>query len=61
MPQIPQGPKRREYRLTPEQEAILETEFQKVKTLHATDLALLAVEMGVDEDQVQVSTTTNEK
>ncbi|XP_075228432.1 homeodomain-only protein-like [Lycorma delicatula] len=40
-------------RLNPEQEATLEAEFNKMKTLHETDLALLAAEMAVSEQDVK--------
>ncbi|XP_046667541.1 homeodomain-only protein-like [Homalodisca vitripennis] len=40
-------------RLSPEQVAMLEAEFTKVKTLHSTDLSLLAAEMAVNEKDVQ--------
>ncbi|XP_014241579.1 homeodomain-only protein-like [Cimex lectularius] len=40
-------------RLTLEQEATLETEFSKGKTLHETDLALLAAEIGANETDVR--------
>lgn len=43
-------------RLSPQQEAILEAEFNKMKTLHETDLALLAAEMAVSERDVKVVT-----
>lgn len=51
------SPKNSSYlnRLTPEQISTLDAEFNKVKTLHSTDLALLAAEMAVSEEDVQVN------
>lgn len=45
-----------EYRgqLSAEQVAMLEAEFAKAKTLHSTDLSLLAAEMAANEKEVQV-------
>lgn len=43
------------HRIKPEQISTLEQEFAKAKTLHNTDLELLAAEMGLDEKDVQVS------
>ncbi|XP_026688796.1 uncharacterized protein LOC113473310, partial [Diaphorina citri] len=43
-------------RLTPDQEASLESQFSRAKTLHATDLEILAAEMGVDDKEVKVRT-----
>lgn len=43
------------YRLTPDQLRTLESEFSRGRTLHSTDLALLAMEMGADEKDVQVT------
>lgn len=43
------------HRLRPEQIEALEQEFSKVKTLHTTDLELLAAEMGSSEKDIQVS------
>ncbi|KAI5749328.1 homeodomain-only protein-like [Diaphorina citri] len=40
-------------RLTPDQEASLESQFSRAKTLHATDLEILAAEMGVDDKEVK--------
>ncbi|XKL63339.1 hypothetical protein PGB90_005703 [Kerria lacca] len=40
-------------RIKPEQISALEQEFAKVKTLHNTDLELLAAEMNLDEKDVQ--------
>ena len=42
-------------RIRPEQISTLEQEFAKARTLHNTDLELLAAEMGLDERDVQVS------
>lgn len=42
------------HRIKPEQIAVLEQEFVKAKTLHATDLELLAAEMALNEKDVQV-------
>ncbi|XP_054258570.1 uncharacterized protein LOC128983339 [Macrosteles quadrilineatus] len=39
--------------LTPHQVQTLEAEFAKMKTLHTTDLALLAAEMAANESDVQ--------
>lgn len=47
-------------RLTPDQVATLEAQFAKIKTLHETDLALLAFEMAASEKDVQVSSTDAE-
>lgn len=41
------------HRIKPEQILTLEQEFAKAKTLHNTDLELLAAEMGLDEKDVQ--------
>ncbi|KAI5712994.1 hypothetical protein M8J75_012886 [Diaphorina citri] len=41
-------------RLTPDQEASLESQFSRAKTLHATDLEILAAEMGVDDKEVKI-------
>ncbi|KAK7591265.1 hypothetical protein V9T40_002878 [Parthenolecanium corni] len=40
-------------RIRPEQISTLEQEFAKARTLHNTDLELLAAEMGLDERDVQ--------
>lgn len=44
-------------RLSPEQVATLESEFGKLKTLHTTDLSLIAAEMAANEKDVQVTIT----
>lgn len=41
-------------KLTADQEAALESQFSRAKTLHATDLEILAAEMGVDDKDVKV-------
>ena len=43
------------HRLRPEHIDALEHEFTKAKTLHNTDIELLAAEMGLSEKDVQVS------
>ena len=40
-------------RMTAEQMAVLEAEFNKMKTLHETDLELLAAEMALSEKDVK--------
>ncbi|RZF35443.1 hypothetical protein LSTR_LSTR015564 [Laodelphax striatellus] len=43
-------------RMTAEQMAVLEAEFNKMKTLHETDLELLAAEMALSEKRCQGQT-----
>lgn len=40
--------------LTPLQEATLEEEFARTKSIHEADLAILAAEIGLDETEAQV-------
>ena len=49
MSDSPQPPK-----LSPDQEAALESHFRRNKNVHASDVAILSAETGLDEEQVQV-------
>lgn len=44
-------------KIAPEQESALDAHFIRNKTMHPSDVAILAAETGLSEEQVQVRST----